>query len=617
MSDFNAENDRLLFDIEQFCLINGASDFVHYFLRFNYNKIREKQIIKIFAPVDAALQRLVNKVGKSLEEISNLPEGIDVLNNFLSSDVFNRNHPFFYTAINGTTYGKSASDISRLRSSIRSNFGNIEIWIINSIIHRNERQIEALARAGSPQSILKRNTGIIGSNTVSIIQRDERQIEALARAGSPQSILKRNTGIIGSNTVTNFDELPGPIVRKIVLDLSLEDTINSCWINNQFNSLICSSEDFWNEKTRKDHPTQKSMIGGSWKETYKMLTGKLYTFGSNARGQLGHPRETESILVNNLINVTAVSAGLAHTAVVSDGFLYTFGSSRSGKLGHGNEDDEDLLQPKRVKELINVTAVACGDSYTAVVAGGYLYTFGYGGDGQLGHGNDKNQLRPKLVEGLDNVSFVVCGSYHTAVISNGLLYTFGPGFKGQLGHGDQQNQFRPKLVEGLDNVTAVACGDRHTAVISKDHLYTFGYNGFGQLGNDNQNNQSTPILIETLGRVTFVAAGGDNTAIIVDSQLYTFGAGSSGQLGQDNKLPRFRPTLVSSLTNVNFVSCGYTYTAIISGGYLYTFGTGLSGQLGYTFVYQTNYPKQVEGLNHVIAVACGREHTAVIAIGKQ
>jgi RCC1 and BTB domain-containing protein len=70
----------------------------------------------------------------------------------------------------------------------------------------------------------------------------------------------------------------------------------------------------------------------------------------------------------------------------------------------------------------NVTYVSCGYSHTAVIANGDLYTFGSGFHGQLGHGNKGNQESPKKVEGINNITYVSCGSYFTAVIANDLVY---------------------------------------------------------------------------------------------------------------------------------------------------------------------------------------------------
>ena len=63
---------------------------------------------------------------------------------------------------------------------------------------------------------------------------------------------------------------------------------------------------------------------------------------------------------------------------------------------------------------------------------------GYGDYGQLGHNDEDNQLAPRQVEarrfGGEKVVFVAAGSFQTvAVTAGGRLYTWGEGENGQLG----------------------------------------------------------------------------------------------------------------------------------------------------------------------------------------
>lgn len=60
---------------------------------------------------------------------------------------------------------------------------------------------------------------------------------------------------------------------------------------------------------------------------------------------------------------------------------------------------------------------------------------------------------------------VACGSAHTAVTTdNGHTYTWGWGVNGQLGHGDDATLNVPTVVKKLENVyaSAIACGLAHT-----------------------------------------------------------------------------------------------------------------------------------------------------------
>ena len=64
-------------------------------------------------------------------------------------------------------------------------------------------------------------------------------------------------------------------------------------------------------------------------------------------------------------------------------------------------------------------------SSCAVTASGKLFTWGYGGYGQLGHGDTSNQNKPKLVEALRDVIITQIGtgsaeSYHSIAISGSI-----------------------------------------------------------------------------------------------------------------------------------------------------------------------------------------------------
>ena len=92
-----------------------------------------------------------------------------------------------------------------------------------------------------------------------------------------------------------------------------------------------------------------------------------------------------------------------------------------------------------------------------------LYAFGSGDFGRLGHGDTVMQKTPKLVEILrdrDIVKFA-SGARHTVGLgSDGKVWSWGFGNDGQLGHGDYQLQTMPQQVKYLEreNVVAIACG---------------------------------------------------------------------------------------------------------------------------------------------------------------
>ena len=85
---------------------------------------------------------------------------------------------------------------------------------------------------------------------------------------------------------------------------------------------------------------------------------------------------------------------------------------------------------------------AAGKRHTAVwTEAGELFTFGYGGKGQLGHGVEgENELVPRQVEALAGKKVIgVAAGYECTTVwtEAGELFTLGDGENGQLGHGDR------------------------------------------------------------------------------------------------------------------------------------------------------------------------------------
>ena len=79
---------------------------------------------------------------------------------------------------------------------------------------------------------------------------------------------------------------------------------------------------------------------------------------------------------------------------------------------------------------------------------GNLWSFGYNGQGQLGHGYKKNINAPKVINTLQDIqqiSYGCCG-FHFFAKSSHQVFTFGNNDCGQLGTGDIQSVSIPKEI---------------------------------------------------------------------------------------------------------------------------------------------------------------------------
>ncbi len=100
-----------------------------------------------------------------------------------------------------------------------------------------------------------------------------------------------------------------------------------------------------------------------------------------------------------------------------------------------------VAQPKLISTLHDygqIAVISAGENHSlAATAGGDLYSWGYGQQGQLGHASSKNEKIPRLVQTLSQarvaVVQVACGWRHSLALSSDLeVYTWGYGDKGQL-----------------------------------------------------------------------------------------------------------------------------------------------------------------------------------------
>ena len=251
--------------------------------------------------------------------------------------------------------------------------------------------------------------------------------------------------------------------------------------------------------------------------------------------------------------VLMVACGAFHTATVTEGGgVYTFGNGEDGQLGHG--DRKNQLAPRGVPAAAfngeRVVMVAAGNSNTVALSEeGRVFTWGGGFYGQLGHDDRENQWAPRQVEagrfGGEKVVFVAAGGNHSvAVTAGGRLYTWGFGGSGQLGHGDTGSRQVPTLVGagafGGSAVVTAACGSNHTLVVTRDGaLWVCGSGRYGRLGlNDHANRHAfSRVGVDEFGgaRIVAAAAGEHHSAAVTkDGALWTWGSDTFGELGHDD-----------------------------------------------------------------------------------
>ncbi|CAL9101685.1 unnamed protein product [Musa textilis] len=182
------------------------------------------------------------------------------------------------------------------------------------------------------------------------------------------------------------------------------------------------------------------------------------------------------------VKIKTVAAGMLHSACIDEkGSVFIFGERSTNKLEIG--EGKNIRTPTVVQEIPDSEEVACGGYHTCIVtSGGELYTWGSNENGCLGLGCTEMIRNPEIVQSSllkSPISTVACGWKHTAVISGGSIFTWGWGgangtfFEdghssgGQLGHGDDNDCNVPTMVNFDKRVKAlhVSCGFNHTGGI--------------------------------------------------------------------------------------------------------------------------------------------------------
>lgn len=110
-----------------------------------------------------------------------------------------------------------------------------------------------------------------------------------------------------------------------------------------------------------------------------------------------------------------IAAGAHHSVVcTADNKVFTFGRNTYGQLGHG--DNTEKYTPTEVTTLSGATVTGVGagaNSSFAVAADGSLYAWGYGDGYVLGTGEEEDSIVPSKCD-TDNLK-----GYHVLQVSSG------------------------------------------------------------------------------------------------------------------------------------------------------------------------------------------------------
>ncbi|OTA66010.1 RCC1/BLIP-II protein [Hypoxylon sp. EC38] len=297
--------------------------------------------------------------------------------------------------------------------------------------------------------------------------------------------------------------------------------------------------------------------------------------GESTPGEVDLSALTE---VPQFVQVAATDS--ASFALTETGDVYGWGTFRGsdGVLGFSQDVK---IQPTAVQVagLKNITSLASSGSHMlALDKDGKVFTWGYGGEYQLGwkpvsrHAGPRATLEPHVCDRFSKHKYAVkigAGSYHSFYIDNhGKLWAWGLNNFAQTGHPDRAGTdnaivTNPKVVHALRDyeIVHVAGGMHHSVACTADgKLFTWGRIDGHQVGlpRDAFTEQNTimdkgkprilvePTLIPNVS-ASFVAVGIDTSiAVTPEGQAYSWGFSENYQTGQGTTDDIETPTLIDN-----------------------------------------------------------------------
>ncbi|CAN8304696.1 unnamed protein product [Cochlearia groenlandica] len=274
--------------------------------------------------------------------------------------------------------------------------------------------------------------------------------------------------------------------------------------------------------------------------------GQSLAFGWNKHGELGLgsvKNEIESSPLPCVVSeeVTDIACGAEFTVWLSStegATIQTAGHPQYGQLGHGTDNEFNMKdssvklayeaqpRPKAIASLAGETIVkvACGTNHTvAVDKNGYVYTWGYGGYGRLGHREQKDEWSPRRIDVFQRNNLVPPNAIVSAGAANsactaggGQLYMWGK----IKNNGDDWMYPKPMMDLSGWNLRWMDSGGMHHFVGADSSCISWGHAQYGELGYGphGQKSSAAPKKVDILEgmHVMGVACGLGHSMVIVD-----------------------------------------------------------------------------------------------------
>ncbi|MBN8524507.1 MAG: hypothetical protein J0M02_04115 [Planctomycetes bacterium] len=427
------------------------------------------------------------------------------------------------------------------------------------------------------------------------------------------------------------------------------------WGDNQFGQI--------GDGTTTDRPTPVS-TGGSFASGFTAgyyhtvmfrSNGFISMWGRNDQGQIRQdpgsvPTQLSSYSPGLPFRSRTVG-GTGDTVVLiqDDGSLVSWGANGNGALGIGSTTPTSSFSSNTVLEswpLSAAVGIANGQNHAvALRADGALWSWGYGGLGQIGDGawtTRATAVRSGSQTGFVQVSAGADFGDHTLARQyDGDLYAFGSNFYGQSGTASSQI-YSLSLTAGGSGYTSAptvtfsgggGSGAAATASFSAGAVtgLTLTNRGSGYtsvptvtISGGGGSGATATVTMATPAPAVTSAGGsggsrhcvaGDYHSLSVSGQgrVYAWGRNNQGQLGNGTSTNSIAPVQSGSFTNAVAVAAGNSFSlALCADGTVWAWGDNYYGQLGLGDNTDRLSPTQITSISGIVAIAAGSYHALAL-----
>ncbi|KAI6652028.1 Secretion-regulating guanine nucleotide exchange factor [Oopsacas minuta] len=288
--------------------------------------------------------------------------------------------------------------------------------------------------------------------------------------------------------------------------------------------------------------SQVKRIACGWTHTLVCtIEGVVFTWGSNTFGQLGTDKivayTNKPILLDpsafNEEAISSIACGMRHSGCVSiTGRVYSWGSGNKGQLGReGNHAIPGVLGVEILKDT-HIIDLYMGNGHSLLLSENRkIFVCGDNSYGQCGLecALDKPYiLKPVKLENVDAVVKIDCGWQHSLLLTEkGEVYSWGRCDYGQLG----REVISGKIKEGKGTtdikrvglsckIVDIKCGAQHSIVLSENsQVYVWGWNEHGMCGNGKEENVHRPVLVNIKDKVVRIGCGNGTSFAVIECVL--------------------------------------------------------------------------------------------------